>query len=520
MNLVKRWLDDCVRVETKARIEPAQWTHVLVTYDGSRVAKGIKVYLNGRFVPLTVNYDFINQTFASDEPLRIGAGGGPGGRFRGLIDDVRIYNRCLTETDAAVVAELASIDEILATEASERTESQQKKMRQYFLARAASETTRKAHRRLTELKLQRERLVESFPTVMVMKEMPQPRQTHVLTRGRYDKPAAPVAAGVPAIFPPLPDNAPANRLGLAEWLTDPTNPLTARVIVNDYWQMFFGTGIVKTAEDFGTQGERPTHPALIDWLATEFMRTGWDVKAIQRLILTSATYRQSSRATPALTAKDPENRLLARGPRFRMRAETVRDQALSAAGLLADHIGGRSVKPYQPSDLWKDIATDSEYVQDHGADLYRRGLYVYWKRTVVPPAMSAFDETAREMCRVRPRRTNTPLQALTLLNDVTFVEAARVLAQNVMAAAPTADERIRLIVQRVLARTPSDREMKVLRRGLADYESRFRSDPAFATRLISAGEYPLPENTDNPQLAAYTTIASLILNLDEAVTKQ
>ena len=520
VDLVKRWLDDCIRVETSASVAIDEWTHVLMTYDGSRVANGITVYLNGEPIPLQVNYDFINQTFAAKAPLRIGAGGGPQSRFRGLIDDVRIYDRALQATDATILAEVKSIDGIFVMPRESRTPSQAAKLRHYFLTRAASATTRDAVSRFRSLEEERARLVETLPTVMVMEEMKQPRQTHVLSRGEYNKPAEAVGPGVPAVLPAMPESAPANRFGLAIWLTDERNPLTARVAVNRYWQMYFGTGLVKTAEDFGTQGERPSHPELLDWLASEFVRLDWDVKALQRLIVTSATYRQSSRLSEELLAKDPANRLLARGPRYRLPAETVRDQALAAAGLLTTHLGGRSVMPYQPGGLWKDIATDNNYEQDHGDNLYRRSMYTYWKRTVAPPAMSAFDGSAREMCRVRPRRTNTPLQALTMMNDVTFVEAARVLAQSVLTTETSEEGRLEEIFRRVLARQPEPRELRVLQASVASHLKRFVSEPDAAAQLVGVGEHPVPAELNPAELAAYTTLASLVLNLDEAVTKQ
>ena len=519
VNLIKRWLDDCIRIETDSIVQPNQWTHLLVTYDGSRVAKGISVYLNGKRATLRVNYDFINQSFASSEPLRIGGGGGPDDRFRGLIDEVRIYRRCLTETEAAIVSVAQSVDEIASIDRAARSARQEQKLAAYFLANVAPAEIRDQHRRIKELHDQRRELQESFPTVMVMEET-APRKTHILLRGEYDKPGRRVDPGIPAILAADSESTLHDRLDMSSWLTGTSNPLTARVAVNRYWQMYFGRGLVKTSEDFGTQGERPSHPELLDWLADEFMRSGWDVKALQRLIVTSATYRQSSRLTSESYARDPENRLLARGPRYRLPAETVRDQALAAAGLLTDRVGGPSVMPYQPGDLWKDIAIDSNYEQDHGADLYRRSMYTYWKRTVVPPAMSAFDGAARETCRVLPRRTNTPLQALTLMNDVTFVEAARVMAQRAIGSSPTASERIAALFRRVLARAPSDDELQVLQRGLTHHLAEFREHPRSAGRLVAVGEYPLPASVDRGELAAYTMIASLILNLDEAVTKQ
>jgi hypothetical protein len=301
---------------------------------------------------------------------------------------------------------------------------------------------------------------------------------------------------------------------------DPANPLTARVAVNRYWQMYFGTGLVKTVEDFGTQGERPSHPQLLDWLATEFVGSGWDVKAMQRRIVTSATYRQSSRVTPELVARDPDNRLLARGARFRLPAEVIRDQALAAGGLLVEAIGGPSVKPYQPSDLWKDIASDSNYEQSHGANLYRRSMYTYWKRTVVPPQMAVFDGAGREMCQVRGERTNTPLQALTLLNDVTFVEASRVLAQRAMHEAESPAKRLIQMYRRVLVAAPSEKQLEILVRGYRHQLEEFRRHPEAAAKWLAAGEYSQHDDLDPAELVAYATMASLLLNLDATVMHQ
>ena len=519
VSLIKRWLDDCVRVETKPSVKPDEWTHLLVTYDGSRVANGISVYLNGERAPMQVNYDFINQSFASTEPLRIGGGGGPAGRFHGLIDDVRLYDRCLDDDDAAIASVAESIDTIVARNADTRTVNQKRKLAAYFLAMEAPAAYRELHDQLTNMKEQRRALIDGFPSVMVMVEG-KPRETHILNRGEYNNPGELVTPGLPAILATDTSLRTNNRLDLANWLTSSSNPLTARVAVNRYWQMYFGVGLVKSSEDFGTQGERPSNPELLDWLADEFAHSGWDVKALQRLIVTSATYRQSSRVTPDLLSRDPENRLLARGPRFRLAAESVRDQALAAAGLLTHRVGGPSVLPYQPGDLWKDIATDSDYTQDHGADLYRRSMYTYWKRTVVPPAMSAFDGAAREMCQVRSRRTNTPLQALTLMNDVTFVEAARVIAQHAIESSTDSTQRIMNIFQSVLARYPSEEEGVIVLHALEHHLSSYQEAPDAAEQLVAVGEYPTPDSVDATELAAYATIASLILNLDEAVTKQ
>jgi hypothetical protein len=350
--------------------------------------------------------------------------------------------------------------------------------------------------------------------------MDKPRDTFLLLRGVYDKRGEKLTPDVPASLPPLAKNAPNNRLGLASWLVDPANPLTPRVAVNRFWQMYFGVGIVKTVEDFGSQGEWPSHPELLDWLATEFVASGWDIKAMQRLIVTSATYRQSSKVTAAALARDPDNRLLARGPRYRLPAEIIRDQALFASGLLVERLGGPSVKPYQPDGLWKELA-DSDYVADSGASLYRRSLYTFWKRTVAPPSMITFDAAGRETCIVRETRTNTPLQALNLMNDVTYVEAARALAQRVIKEAGAAPEdRITLAFRLATARPPRPAERRVLLDGLAQHLATYRKDPAAARKLINAGASRPDAKLDVAELAAYTAIASLILNLDEVITKE
>jgi hypothetical protein len=522
VNLVKRWLDDAVRVETERTVEPEQWHHVTVTYDGSRTAGGIIVYIDGRPEKLKVNLDFINQTFAAkDQPLRIGGGGGPDGRFRGRIDDVTVYSECLSADDVRVIATADSIPEILGTPTEQRSPEQSHKLRAYFLASHAPADIRAPYGNLLTLRRERATFAESLPTVMVMEELPKRRDTFVLVRGQYDKHGERVSPAVLANLAPLPAAAPDNRLGLARWLVDPANPLTARVAVNRFWQMYFGAGLVRTVEDFGRQCEPPTHPELLDWLATEFVRTGWDIKAMQKLIVTSATYRQSSMVTPGLLARDPDNRLFARAPRLRLTAETIRDQALAASGLLVEKAGGPSVKPYQPDGLWKEIATDGEYTQDHGDNLYRRSLYTYWKRTVAPPSMITFDATARETCTVRETRTNTPLQSLTLMNEITFVEAARVLAQRVMTdGGPTRDERISLAFRLVTGRHPRTAELHVLASGFEQHLARYRLDQKAAAELVSAGEFARGENLEVCELAAYTAVAGLILNLDETVTKE
>jgi hypothetical protein len=519
VHLVKRWLDDAIRVESERSLAADRWHHVVVTYDGSRVAGGIKVYVNGRPEKLKVNLDDLNQDFHSPEPLRIGAGGGR--HFRGRIDDVRVYNTVLSDDEVEVLATTASITEIAAVPPGRRTSPQAHKIRACFLAEHAAQPVRLARQQVVALRQRKARLIESFPTTMVMEELPRPRDTFVLLRGVYDKRGEKVTAGVPASLPRLPRGAPNNRLGLARWLVDPSNPLTARVAVNRYWQMYFGTGLVKTAEDFGSQGEWPTHPELLDWLATEFILTGWDVKAVQKVIVTSATYRQCSKVTPARLQQDPENRLLARGPRFRLPAEMIRDQALAAGGLLVERVGGSSVKPYQPAGLWKELA-DTDYRQDHGANLYRRSLYTFWKRTVAPPSMVTFDAAGREACTVRRARTNTPLQALALMNEVTYVEAARLLAERIMTEGgpPTPAARLTLAFRLATGRPPRPAELDILLAGFDEHLARYRRDQQAARHLVSVGERRRNGMLDVSALAAYTAVAGLILNLDETVTKE
>ncbi len=370
----------------------------------------------------------------------------------------------------------------------------------------------------------RDEFAATIPTVMVMEELPEPRPAYVLIRGQYDKHGPEVKAALPAALHPAPAGAPMNRLGLARWIVDENNPLTSRVIANRLWENLFGVGIVKTSENLGAQGEQPSNQALLDWLATELIRLKWDLKAFQKTIVMSATYRQSSHVTQELVERDPENRLLARGPRFRLPAEMIRDNALFAAGLLKEHLGGPSVYPYQPENIWNETTEygnlrNYKHATDDG--LYRRSLYTIWKRTAAPPNMMVFDMPSRELCTVRRGRTNTPLQALTLLNDVTYVEASRVLAERMIReGGAETPERIAFAFRHVLGRDPSAEECDVLAAGLNARLERFRNQPEQAEKVISHGDAPRSSEVAIPELAAYTLTASVILNLDETVTKE
>ncbi len=367
-----------------------------------------------------------------------------------------------------------------------------------------------------------------MPTAMVMQQMDAPRETHLLIRGQYNQPGDLVEPGVPANFGALPADAPKNRLALARWIAAPQNPLMARVTVNRFWKNAMGAGLVKTLNDFGSQGEWPSHPELLDWLATEFVESGWDVKHIVRLIVTSGTYRQSARITPELRERDSDNRLCARGPRFRLSAEEIRDTALAVSGLLAPRMGGPSVSPYQPEGLWEELSSrgDSKkwtaqfFELSHGGDLYRRSMYTFWKRTCPPPQMQTFDAPDREVCTVNRERTNTPLQALVTLNDPTYIESARKLAERMMKSGGiTPAERVQFAFRLTTARAASDSELKMLLSLFDRMKSRYTGQREEALKLLSTGEAPRDENLDATELAAWTMVASTILNLDEAITK-
>ena len=523
LNLSTRILDDGVSAETVDAVALNEWQHVLVTYDGSKTPGGMRVYVNGRNRELTPLLDLVGNRLPQRYPLRIGASGSSKPRFEGHIDDVRIYDVVLTSEQAAVVATGDSVSEIAAIAPDRRTAAQTAKIRLAFLDQYAPGEILQASRAVARLERQRAELWNGFPTVMVMEEMAGRRKTFRLNRGAYDNPGEEVFPGVPAVLPPLPAGVEKNRLAFARWLVDPGHPLTARVTVNRFWQTYFGTGLVKTVDNFGTQGEYPSHPALLDWLATSFLESGWDVKALQRAIVTSATYRQSSKVTAEQLERDPENRLVARGPRLRLPAQTIRDQALAMSGLLVEKVGGPSVKPYQPAGLWADMVEGGygDYVQAEGDDLYRRSLYTFWKRTLGPPTMMTFDSSTRETCIVRTGRTNTPLQALNLMNDVTYVEAARRLAERMMTEGGlTPESRITFAYRLATAHGPRPAAQTVLVDGFQHYLDRYQADRAAAVELVSQGASPRDETLDVAELASYTMVANLILNLDGTITKE
>jgi hypothetical protein len=522
LQLINHAPDNMLTLVSTKPVPADSWHHIFATYDGSSKAAGAKVYLDGKPLEMTPYGDTLTKTITTRVPLQLGSRTG-GTKFRGKIDDVRFYNRVLTPDEVNAIGGMR----ILAARvlAPGRTPDQVAAIRQLYLETApADQKDAVAH--LETARAERQKVLDATPTAMIMQEMPTTRESFILKRGQYDQPGEKVTPGIPACLPPLPANAPVSRLTLAKWLVDPANPLTSRVTVNRFWEMYFGAGIVKTTEDFGTQSEWPSHPELLDWLAVEFMRTGWDVKAMQRLIVTSATYRQAAKLTPELLEKDPPNKLLARGPRLRLSAESIRDQALLASGLLVEKVGGPPVKPYQPPKIWEEVTTGgtfpgNTYTQDHGESLYRRSLYTFWKRTVPPPTMSVFDAPTREICTVRRSRTNTPLQALALLNDTIYVESARKLAERAISEGGVKPaERITHAFRLAVARPPSDKELKILVDGFNAHLATYFNDPDAAAKLLEVGESKRNPNYDARELAAYTAISSVILNMDQTITRE
>lgn len=440
------------------------------------------------------------------------------GRFRLAVTGLAT---AMVKLDGTGIPE--SIVAILHKGSGKRSPAERNELSKYFRENGDSPFSRAT----VELAAARKELTEfqsDLPTTMVMKERPQPRDAFVLKRGEYDKPGEKVERSVPKVLPPLPDGVTVNRLALAQWLVSPEHPLTARVWVNRQWERMFGTGLVRTIDNFGVQSEPPSHPELLDWLATEFVRLKWDMKAMLKLMVMSATYRQSSRIDSQLNERDPENRLLARGPRFRLPAELVRDQALAASGLLVEKTGGPSVRPYMPAGVWDETSKYGDlrgYRHDKGDGLYRRTLYTIWKRTAAPPTMLMFDSPSREVCAVKRARTNTPLQALALLNEVTYIEAARVLAERMMkSGGASIADRIRWGFRRVTSRFPDEAELTILAQGYEKHLARYRSDSDAASKLIRQGETPVDGTLDPAELAALTLTANVLLNLDEVVTKE
>ena len=523
--LVHKFPDNMIQVQGKRVMEPDQWHHLAVTYDGSGKAAGVKLFVNGELQTPGVMVDRLTESITTDREFWLG-NGHPAAKWKGLLDDVRVYRRALTAEEIKRLPGL-SIQSLLAIDLADRNAEQSRRVREFYLAEHAPAEWREPYQSLGNLEQELATRERDVPTVMVMREQKKTRETRLLVRGAYNKPGEIVRADTPAALTSLEGDLPRNRLGLARWLVDSKHPLTARTTVNRFWQMYFGRGLVRTPEDFGLQGAPPSHPDLLDWLATEFVGGGWDIKAIQKLIVTSATYRQSSAVTPERLQRDPDNRLLARGPRKRLSAEQIRDQALSVGGLLVQTIGGPSVRPYQPAGLWREVAFDFSganltaqvYEQDVGAKLYRRSVYTFWKRTAPPPTMLLFDAPDRERCVVRREQTSTPLQALALMNDPTFVEAARKLAERMMTEVRGGpQERTHWGFCLVTARDPSQRERSALVDLFERQRARFASNAGWCDEWLAVGASPPDESLDRSELAAYSVVASVMLNLDETIT--
>ena len=526
----RHWPGNAIAVRTAVlAVPPAEWTHVVWRYDGSSRAEGFSIVVNGEPAPSEVVRDHVWKTIGG------GSTYGPGGydlvlgqRFRdrglkgGRFDDVAIVLRDVTDTEARQLFDGHALNDTLRDAGA--SDAMNANLRSYYFS-AIDPETRAAAGALAEARKALAQYENAIPEIMVMEELPRPRPTYLLARGVYDAPKndeTRVHRDVPAALADPAHTPPADRLALARWLTSPNHPLTARVAVNRLWQVCFGRGLAATSENLGVQGRPPTHPELLDSLARAFIDSGWDTKAMLRRIVLSATYRQDSALTPELLERDPENLLLSRGPSRRLDAEMIRDSVLAAAGLLSPQIGGPPAHPYQPAGLWTEFNGFSPaYPQGHGEDLYRRSLYTVWKRTAPMPSMITFDAPGREVCVARRSETNTPLQALVLLNDVQFVEAARVLAQHALPASDSDEARIADMFRRLAGRSPNDREASLLLDLLAEQRTLYAQQPDEAAKLLGVGESPLDaspdESLDKPELAALTIVAQTIMNSDAAV---
>ena len=495
-------------------------------------ASSVQLFVDGREIAVQVMDDGLSLPDESDDKpalqqFRVGWDGNvKKSPFAGRLDELNIWPRALKPSEVYSLFESQAIPYAAAKQRSQQASAIETKWLKDSALQESDKRFAQEQQRLEVLRAEWLELRRHAPSSMVMAEMATPRETHVLMRGTYNAPGDKVEADVPEkLLGAWPEGVPKNRLGLAEWLTKPDHPLTSRVVVNRFWQQLFGQGLVKTSDNFGMQGEWPSHPELLDWLARDFVSSGWNVKALMKRIVLSATYRQDSDASPEMIARDQENRLLARGPRVRLSAEEIRDQALAIAGLLKNRMGGPSVYPYQPEGLYKGIVVaasypGTKYVQSTGDDLYRRSLYTYWKRTVPHPTMAVFDAPDREVCIMRRAPTNTPLQALTLLNDPIFVEAARKLAErSIREGGGDADARLEYTFRLATGRKPDAEEELVLRKKLDEMLADFQGDSDGAGALIGVGASPHDTAIPVSELAAYTAVTNMILNLDEVITK-
>jgi hypothetical protein len=522
-HIISHWQDDALKVVSNNPIKANEWTHVFVTYDGSTQVGGIKVYVNGQPQAVGIQAKELKNTIRTTVPFKLAQRHSTSRLDEMLIEDVRIYGRALPPDDVRKLAQSGRAAWLLAKPADQRADAEKDELYKWWLASVDSVSQQLAGA-LAGLE-QEEATVKSRGTIAhVMQEKSDPAMAYVLYRGDYDKRRDPVKPETPDMLPPMPAELPRNRLGLAQWLLLAEQPLTARVTVNRFWQEVFGTGIVRTAGDFGVAGELPVHPELLDWLAVDFRENGWDMKRFFKQLVTSATYRQAANTTPEKLEKDPQNRLLSRGPRFRMDAEMIRDYALAASGLLVEKVGGPSVKPYQPDGVWEAVAmigsNTRDYKRDSGESLYRRSLYTFWKRAAPPASMEIFNAPSREVCSVRRERTDTPLQALVTMNDPQFVESARRLAEVVLKqGGESVDSRLDLLAKRLLSRSWRTEELPAVQASLNELAGWYQGHVEEAKQLIATGESKADASLDPATLAAWTMLANEVMNLDEVLNK-
>ncbi len=519
VHMVHQWPEDAMKVATKKPVlKPGQWQHVFVTYNGSGRAEGIKIYVDGVEEKLTLEVNRLKpaSSIRTTTAMRIGQRSGNQIFEGGAVQDVLLYSRVLSPLEIKRIGDTGPLQEILAT-AGKRTPKQLNALYEHYLITRDADY-QKFDQSVIRLDAEREAIKARGVVAHIQEEkMSTKAMASILIRGAYDRKGEEVEANTPGFLPALPANAPHNRMGLAQWLVDPANPLTSRVTVNRFWQEVFGTGLVKTSEDFGIMGTPPTHPELMDWLAVEFRENGWDVKKFFKLLLTSAAYRQSAAATPEKIEKDPANKLLARGPRFRMDGELIRDYALAASGTLSPRMGGPGTKPYQPDHVWDQVGIGNtrNYVQDKGENLYRRTVYDFWKRMAPPPNMDIFNAPAREVTCVRRDRTDTPLQALVTMNDPQFVEAARNLAQHALES----PDPLAFIAQRLLCRPLKDQERTIVAASLKDLLAYYQAHADDAKQLLTVGESVADAKLNPAQFAAWTMVCNQMMNLDEVLNK-
>ena len=499
-----------------------QFIHLTMTYDGSGTAAGLQVFLNGKALTTEIENDHLYKTILFNSGGEGEAGLQIGARWRGIgikgavVDEITVFDRELTSLEVLQLADSEQVKELVEQPADQLKEEALNLLKAYYLKNKVP-GQQPLLRRLQTLREKANQTVDTLREIMVMREMDQPRQSHILNRGQYDAPGVAVFPNTPESILAFPKDLPKNRLGLAQWLFHEDHPLTARVAVNRLWQQFFGRGLVRTAEDFGNQGELPSHPELLDWLATNFRESGWDIKKAVKQIVLSATYRQASIPSEKLAQEDPQNKWLARGPSRRLTAEMLRDNALAASGLLTEEIGGPSVKPYQPDGLWR--INGGNYQTSTGEQLYRRSLYTFWKRTVPHPTQATFDAPARDNCTVRRQKTSTPLQALVLLNDPVYLETARVLGQRI-SKMDDPEKGIQLAFRLMTGRRAKAEEIALLLELREKEYQKFQQDPAKMAGWLTAGAAASDETIPKPQLAANTVVASTIINTDAAIIKR